>query len=142
MRKLIIMLSSLLVGCQNLTLDAYFLSDSCIKPNYNYKYKTCNDINFRIDNQFFTIPKNFVTDLASIPRIAWPVISPFHSSLIAPAIVHDWFYRKTCDFNRKQADLILYYMLKNQGVSTFRASVIYYSTRLFGAKYYNEDYCE
>ncbi len=33
-------------------------------------------------------------------------------------------------------------MLKNDGVSTFRASIMYYAVRLFGWNYYNEDYCE
>lgn len=123
-------------------LHTEFLSDVCIKPYQNYKYLTCGDIKFKIENQDYTIPKHFITDLASIPRIAWPIMSPSHSKLIRPAIVHDWFYRQTCEFTRQQTDLIFYSMLIDEGVSPFKASVMYYSIRLFGWQFYSEDYCE
>lgn len=131
-----------LCGCKALSLHTAFFSEVCIKPFHRYLYHTCNDIHFVIDKSHFIIPKGFKTDLASIPKIAWPIIAPAHSSLIRPAIVHDWFYRKTCDFNRKQTDLIFYHMLKNDGVSPFRASLMYYAVRCFGSPFYNEDYCE
>jgi hypothetical protein len=39
------------------------------------------------------IPAGFVTDFASIPRIAWRVISPTDYHIGKPAVVHDWLYR-------------------------------------------------
>lgn len=119
-----------------------FLTNTCIKPLIDYHYLTCKRIDFTINKEHFYIPANFETDLASIPKIAWPIMAPAHSSLIRPAIVHDWFYRKTCDFTRFETDLIFYHMLRNEGVSKFRASIMYYAVRLFGANYYNEDYCD
>ena len=143
MKYLNLLLLLFLSGCsQSEHPKTEFLSNVCIKPLLEYHYLTCNQITFKVNDKLFFIPKNFETDLASIPRIAWPIISPFHSSLIRPAIVHDWFCRKTCDFNRKDTDLIFYHMLKNDGISTFRASVMYYAVRWFGWNYYNEDYCE
>lgn len=138
---LIILVLSL-SGCSHEHLQTEFLTTTCIKPIVDYHYKTCNKIVFKINDQEFFIPKNFDTDLASIPKGAWFIMAPFHASLIRPAIVHDWFYRKTCDFTRYETDLIFYYMLKNEGVSTTRASIMYYAVRLFGWNYYNEDYCE
>lgn len=38
------------------------------------------------------IPKGFITDLVSIPRIFWPLISPT-GSLLIPALIHDFGYR-------------------------------------------------
>ena len=119
-----------------------FSSETCIRPMIEYHYQTCNRINFTINNNQFYIPANFETDLASIPKVIWPIMAPAHSSLIRPAIVHDWFYRKTCDFTRHETDLIFYHMLRNEGVSKFRASIMYYAVRIFGTNYYNEDYCE
>ncbi len=129
-------------GCTKDILDTAFTTEVCIKPYKNYYYHTCHDIKFSVDGKQFIIPKGFKTDLASFPKIAWPIMAPAHSSLIRPAIVHDWFYRKTCDFTRIQADLIFYHMLKNDGITNLRASLMYYAVRWFGYKYYNEDYCD
>ena len=123
-------------------LQTDFLTNTCIKPLIGYHYTTCKDIVFVVNHDEYIIPAEFETDLASIPKIVWPIMAPFHSSLIRPAIVHDWFYRKTCDFTRFQTDLIFYHMLRNDGISVFRASIMYYAVRLFGWNYYNEDYCD
>lgn len=132
-----------LSGCStNERLRTEFLTDICLKPFIGYRYHICHDIHFKINEDSFVIPANFETDLASIPRIAWPILAPSHSSLIKPAVVHDWFYRKTCDFTRHETDLIFYHMLKNNGISTLKASMMYYAVRLFGWNYYNEDYCD
>lgn len=138
----LIMCALTLCGCQSDGIHTTFYTNTCIKPYKKYRYHTCGTIHFSIDNQHYIIPEGFETDLASIPRIAWPIMAPAHSSLIRPAIVHDWFYRKTCDYNRKQTDLIFYHMLKNDGVNPLRAATMYYAVRLFGSRYYNEDYCE
>lgn len=140
MKKLVLFLMSFLCGCTHLRTEIY--SDVCIKPLRAYTYSTCFNIEFSVDNQHFIIPKGFETNLASIPRIIWPILAPAHSSLIRPAIIHDWFYRKNCDFTRKQTDLILYHMIVNDGISMFKASLIYYSVRAFGWIFYNNDYCE
>ncbi len=142
MHKLWMAMLLLLCGCRTHQIHTAFLSSVCIKPYKDYRYHTCTDIAFIIEQNHFCIPKGFQTDLASIPKIAWPILAPAHSSLIRPAIVHDWFYRKTCDFDRKQTDLIFYHMLINDGISRKRATFMYYAVRLFGWQFYNEDYCE
>lgn len=144
MYKLGIAIAFFLSGCGATTDHIYteFLTPVCIKPFEGYRYHICADIKFIVDGVPYSIPKNFETDLATIPRIVWPIMAPAHSSLIRPAIVHDWFYRKTCIFDRHDSDLIFYHMLRNDGVSAFRASVMYYAVRWFGWPYYNEDYCD
>ena len=143
-KALVISACFILSGCYSYEehLKTEFLTPVCIKPFVDYKYKTCGDIRFKIDEREFLIPSDFVTDLASVPKIAWPIMSPFHASLIKPAIVHDWFYRKTCDFTRIDADTILKHMLKNNDVAGFKVNAIFYAVRLFGWNYYNEDYCD
>lgn len=141
MKGILIFLLFLLCESTAISFHTAFITPVCIKPYKDYRYSICHDVKFIVKKQIFTIPKGFKTDLASIPKIAWPIMAPSHSDLIRAAIVHDWFYRMTCDFNRKDTDLIFYYMLKNDGVSTIRAFLMYYAVRFFGWNYYNEDYC-
>lgn len=142
-KKAIISSFIFLSGCANTRhLKTEIITPVCIKPLFGYHYQVCHEIIFKINDHEFHVPKDFDTDLASIPRIAWSIMSPSHSSLIRPAIVHDWLYRKTCDFSRRQTDLILYHMLINDGVSHFRATIMYYAVRTFGWNYYNEEYCD
>lgn len=127
----------ILSGCSSQErLKTEFLTNTCIRPLIDYHYLTCNKIEFSINGESFEIPERFETNLA------WPFMTTIHSSIIRSVIVHDWFYRKTCDFTRIQTDLIFYHMLKNDGVSALRASLMYYAVRLFGGNYYNKDYCE
>ena len=144
LQTLAILLLVTLSGCSanRERIQTEFISNTCIKPLIDYHYKTCNQIDFEINKEHFYIPADFDTDLASIPKIAWPIMAPAHSSLIRPAIVHDWFYRKTCDFTRYETDLIFYHMMRNEGVSKIKASIMYYAVRIFGSNYYNEDYCD
>lgn len=145
-RSKAIILSSLIAlsgcGSKEPFLHTEIVTDTCIKPMMDYHYKTCNSIKFVVNDRKFEIPADFETDLASIPKVAWPIMAPAHSSLIRPAIIHDWFYRETCSFTRFQTDLIFYHMLRNDGVSSFKASIMYYAVRWFGWNYYNEDYCD
>lgn len=140
---LVLLIMFTLTGCYVRTnsIHTEFSSSCCIKPYYDYHYQTCKQIKFTVNDREFTIPANFETDLASIPKVAWSIMAPTHSSLIRAAIVHDWFYRKTCDFTRQETDLIFYHILRNDGVSVIRASIMYYAVRWFGWNYYNEDYC-
>ena len=123
MRSLLIIFLLALCGCTTTHVHTAFLTPVCIKPYKDYTYYTCSPINFVIEEEVFTIPKGFETDLSSIPKIAWPILSPFHSSSIRPALVHNWFYRMTCDFDRQQSDLIFYHMLLNEGIGPLRASL-------------------
>ena len=44
------------------------------------------------DNGEVTVPAGYITDLASVPRIAWAVIAPF--DVARAAVVHDILYEK------------------------------------------------
>lgn len=141
---LVLLVMIALSGCVSRIdrIHTEFLSSSCIKPYYDYHYRTCKTIKFVVNDRQFEVPENFETDLASIPKIAWIIMAPAHSSLIRPAIVHDWFYRKTCEFTREETDLIFYHMLKNDGIDSTEAAIMYYAVRWFGGQYYKEQYCE
>lgn len=127
-------------GCTS-HLHTAFLSPVCIKPYKDYRYHVCHDVEMIIDKHKYKIPSGFETDLASIPKLVWPILSPAHSAIIRPAIVHDWFYRKAFDFTRKQTDLIFYHMLVNDGISSPRATIMYAAVRMFGWKFFHRNRC-
>jgi hypothetical protein len=115
-----------------------FLSECCIKAYKGYNYLLCCDLKFSVDNCEYTIPTGFKTDLASIPRPIWPIISPAYSKLIRPAIIHDWNYSTSKNlYTRKQCDQIFYQMLIDEGLNRPTAWLIYYAVRSFaGVNYY------
>lgn len=119
--------------------ETAFLSECCIKAYKGYNYLLCCDLKFSVDNFVYIIPSGFMTDLASIPRFLWPIISPAYSKLIRPAIIHDWNYSTAKHFyTRKQCDLIFYQMLRQEGLNAPTAYLIYAAVRNFGFPYYNK----
>jgi len=117
--------------------DVVFLNDPCLKPLSEYDYLTCDPIYVIIDGDYYVIPENFQTDLASIPRILWPFIAPQYSSFIAPSILHDYLYSCANLGTRKFADEVLYNALKAEGVSTFTAIKFFMAVRIFGASHFD-----
>ncbi len=74
------------------------------------------------------VPKGFRTDLASVPRIFWTILPPFGRYSQA-AVVHDYLYRMEHD--KKEADLIFYYLMLNCDVYYWKAKVMYWAVKYF-----------
>lgn len=71
----------------------------------------------------------FVTDFASIPRILWPIMSPFKFK--RAATVHDYLYA-TGDRPREEADAILREAAYLDGCTTAEALAIWLGVRAGG----------
>jgi len=84
------------------------------------------------DKEFITVPKGFVTDLASIPRLFWNILPPF-GRYGKPSVIHDYLYF-SCLFQRKKADKIFLYAMESTGVGIIRRKVMYYAVRIFAKK--------
>jgi hypothetical protein len=82
----------------------------------------------------YTVPKGFVYDLASIPRIFWPVLAPFGRWLPATTI-HDYLYQSKI-VNRKQADKVMFELLIEDKVNIALSLIMYLSVRIFGKNRY------
>lgn len=76
------------------------------------------------------VPRDFVMDFASIPRIFWSILPPTGIYGKA-AVVHDWLYRKQI-YDRKTADLMFLQGMEVLEVPKWKRVVIYRSVRLFG----------
>lgn len=79
------------------------------------------------------VPRGFKTDLASIPRLFWSFYPPFGDYMNA-AVIHDFLYKKL--FPKKQADLIFYRIMKEDGVGALTRIIFYYAVKYFGGKDY------
>lgn len=110
----------------------------CIRPFKDYRFLTCSELNFYFNEKTLVVPEGFETDLASIPRIFWSIVPPYNTSLIAPAIVHDWLYSRKTDINRFDCDNIFYELLVKNHMSKFLAGILYYCVRAFGRWHFKD----
>lgn len=86
------------------------------------------------------VPSCFITDFASIPRIARFLFTG-QGKTRYPALPHDILYAfsqsEMVGFTRKEADLILKDMCKAVGMSDARRKAVYYAVRVGGLKAWN-----
>jgi hypothetical protein len=87
-----------------------------------------------------TVPKGFVTDFGSIPKIFRPVLGstgPYSQA----AVVHDYLYWvKSC--TRKQSDNLLAIAMRESGVSAIKHWAIYSGVRVGGTSAWDNDRAE
>ncbi|MCK5602323.1 DUF1353 domain-containing protein [Candidatus Pacearchaeota archaeon] len=98
------------------------------------KFEVTEDYKCEVSD--IVIPKGFITDGASIPRIFWPVFPPFGQYFNA-AVEHDYLYSITYQ-TRKEGDKIFLEQMKNDGVKWFTRKMIYRAVRMFGWVTYNK----
>lgn len=80
------------------------------------------------------IPKGFITDFASVPKILFSIFPPIGRYNKA-TIIHDYLYSKKV-LPRKTADLYFLQAMQVLGVSKWRRYAMFYAVRFFGAKSY------
>ena len=77
-----------------------------------------------------TVPKDFVTDFASIPWMFWTFL-PYWGKYGKAAVIHDFLYQ-THRRTRKEADNIFYEAMLVSGTKEWKATVMYWAVRVFG----------
>lgn len=88
------------------------------------------------------IPAGFHTDLASVPRLLWPLIGPHELGGVGPVLAHDWFYQSKGHggvFTRMDADRIFYGLMRGAGVGRVKALVAWVGVRLGGGLIWRPD---
>lgn len=91
-----------------------------------------NDLVFTIRHtgQRIVVPRGFVTDFASVPRIFWTFF-PKHGEYTRAAIVHDYLYwQQQC--TRSQADELFDIVMEDSDVDTTSRFTIYAAVRVWG----------
>mgnify|MGYP000969372266 CR=1 FL=1 len=109
------------------------MSKLLVKDLMNGKFELVSDYIYQIENYVIKVPRGFITDYASIPRIFRPIVLPYgkHSGA---SVVHDWLYSSNCnlDISREKADKIFLEILKEEGVNPILARLMYIAVRVFG----------
>jgi len=81
------------------------------------------------------VPKGFLTNFASVPRI--PVVyALFGNTSHSSATLHDFLYSKDTDFTRKTADGIFIEAMRSRKQPKWRRVPMYWAVRLFGKWHY------
>jgi hypothetical protein len=89
--------------------------------------------------QEFTVPRGFVTDMASVPRLFWSAFPPCGKYTPA-AVVHDYIYwtqPSYCD--QKCADDLLLVAMEESGVNVAARNAIYAGVRVGGKSSWDEN---
>lgn len=102
-----------------------------------WKFKVIHDFEYHRsiypnpDNtQIIKIPSGFITDLASIPRVFWGVLSPFDEYAKA-AVLHDWLYY-TGMFSKVETEDIFKEAMEVLITPKWKTECMYWSVYLFG----------
>ena len=98
-----------------------------------------------------TVRKDFVTDLASVPRMCWAFVAPW--DVARAAIIHDLLYKRIRQYRaekgqklgnwedpkiiseaKKASDDVFHMAMKdaNPSVAGWKIAAAYYSVRIFG----------
>jgi len=81
-----------------------------------------------------SVPADFITDFASIPRALWWLYPPTGQWGKA-AVIHDYLYRTPShQCTRKEADLIFVEAMAVLDVPRHRRAIMYRALRAFGAR--------
>jgi len=103
--------------------------------NAGTRYTLLESIEYR--EHFVTVPRGFITDFASIPKILWSIYPPTGYYAHA-ALLHDYIYSTggRCvglfPATRKEADEWFFMQMKTDGVGWRTRWTMYFAVRLFG----------
>ena len=76
------------------------------------------------------VPRGFVTDFASVPRVFWSVLAP-DDSYVSAAVVHDWLYWSQT-VERRVADNAMRLAMEELPVSSWQITAVYRAVATFG----------
>ncbi|PGH21080.1 hypothetical protein RN96_08585 [Fusobacterium polymorphum] len=103
-----------------------------LKKKYSYK----------VNNRIIEVPENFITDLASTPKILWNIFEPAGENYTRSSLIHDYLYSKDCkyiDISRKEADQIFLEIMKERGVPFWKRYLMFIAVRVFGGLFFQKE---
>lgn len=86
------------------------------------------------------VPKGFVCDGASIPKVLWSIVgSPMDGGPLRAAITHDWLCcQARTKSERRFADCCFDWVMEQSGVPKWRRMAMYLAVRAYGAFVWKE----
>lgn len=111
-----------------------FTTPADVRLMGNYEFKLLAPFEYHVgkfpSDDVIQVPAGFITDLASSPRIFWPILPP-HGQYAKAAILHDWMYA-TAIGSKRYADDVFLEAMEVLGVARWRRTVMYWAARWFG----------
>lgn len=78
-------------------MSVFTRSQLHISPALDNDWRVAKDIHWEMYDEgsevWLTVPKGFVTDLASVPRPLWWLLAPHGQPQVLAAVLHDYLYR-------------------------------------------------
>lgn len=110
----------------------YFKDELFVKHIDGRMWEVLKDFSYQVKaKEVITVPKGFVCDFASIPRMFWSIIGHPTGKYGKAAIIHDFCYRRHL-YPRKRCDEIFLEAMKILNVNIVRAKLMYRFVRSFG----------
>jgi hypothetical protein len=82
---------------------------------------------------WWIVPKGFLSDGQSMPRVLWPILGhPLENESIRAACLHDRYYKRPDGRLRDQIDRMFYEAMIADGVCVAEAKAKYRAVRWFG----------
>lgn len=103
------------------------------RPGHN-RWEVIRELHYRTaDGRLIVVPVGYLSDMASVPRLARQLVDPQTPAVRRPSVVHDFVYTDlTHRFTNAEADQILYESLIEEGMGKFMARLIWCAVRLSG----------
>ena len=93
--------------------------------NGSRKFELLQEFRCFYKGEWITVPKGFITDGISVPKMFWSLIGPF-SDAFSAALVHDWFFSPFNDkYDWKTSNWIFYEIMKDCCVGFIQRRAIY-----------------
>lgn len=103
--------------------------------HWGRKWKVLEDINYTIFTLWkplpITIPKGFIFDGASIPRLFWIIGTPMWTDTLPGALIHDFIYRNQF-LTRSEADQVFNEEMQKSKVRCIKRIIFYTWVRIWG----------
>ena len=123
----------------------WILSRVLTYTNTDIDVDSLRAVGLSIDEHKIIVDEEFVTDLASVPRMCWAFIAPW--DVARAAIIHDLLYKRIRQYRgaggddkkiiseaKKASDDVFHMAMKDAdpAVAKWKIAAAYYSVRMFG----------
>jgi hypothetical protein len=91
-------------------------------------------LRYETKTSLFVVPRGFVTNYATVPRLLWSIFPPMGRYSNA-AVIHDWLYKEKIG-SRFMADCVFRDAMWELKVSWWKRVLMFYAVRVFGCLVY------
>lgn len=113
-----------------------FITDLTLTNLDNGYYKLTQDLVIQVDEDTFTVPKGFKTNLANTPKFLHGILPPDDSHYIIAAVLHDYLYSGGYHLSRRKSDRIFFKVMRAEDNSLCLSSLMFLAVRLFGSSHF------